>query len=77
MYSVWNKPLIYINIRINMYIYILVDIKRHYFMHFWCLFLKFSKVFGVSLSRQKPFKVKSTQRLFAHLQNLEEFLYTC
>ena len=30
-------------------IYILLHIKRHYFIHFWCLFLKSSKAFSVSL----------------------------
>ena len=31
-------------------IYILLHIKRHYFIHFCCLFLKSSKAFSVSLS---------------------------
>ena len=31
-------------------IYILSHIKKHYFIHFCCLFLKFSKVFSESLS---------------------------
>ena len=32
-------------------IYILLHIKKHYFIHFCCLFLKLSKAFRVSLSK--------------------------
>ena len=34
----------------NIYIYIHLDIKKHYFIQFCCLFLKSSKTFSVSLT---------------------------
>ena len=37
------------------YMYILLHIKKHYFIHFCCLFLKLSKAFSVSLSVKKSF----------------------
>ena len=35
----------------DIYIYISLHIKKHFFMHFCCLFLKSSKAFSVSLIR--------------------------
>ena len=43
MYNVLKK--------LSGYIYIPLHIKKHFFMHFCCLFLKSSKAFGVSLIR--------------------------
>ena len=54
-------------------IYILLHIKKHYFIHFCCLFLKLSKAFSVyliltaSLTRVPFFLVRTHFGLFSNL----------
>ena len=43
-------PCIEQTFRIN----ILLHIRKHYFIHFWCFFLKLSKAFSVSLTLSAP-----------------------
>ena len=47
----------YFNIQCTEYTfrrYILLHIKKHFFIHFFCLFLKSPKTFSVSLRKRKP-----------------------
>ena len=65
----FKKIVFYLNVQCNKYtfrIYILVHIKKHYFIHFCCLFLKSLKAVSASLIyvsidySQQPFLVLQT-----------------
>ena len=59
VYFVWRELFVfYFNLQPTEYTFsicILLHIKKHYFIHFCCLFLKPSKAFSVSLSKVSVF----------------------
>ena len=53
-------------------IYILLHIKKHYFINFCCLFLKSLKAFSVSLNRKITQKfIRKCQIVLYHLKNTQ------
>ena len=58
-------------------IYILLHIKKHYFKHFFCLFLKSPKAFSVSLNKKKclPFNIILKSKIIHGLTYRNKYLF--